>query len=184
MFIDACVLFAPLVRRIVLGAAQAGSFRPFWSVRVLDEWQIAAARRHGAAAEAEVVAARKDIAGRFPDAAALADETVEAGLRLPDPADAHVLAAAIGAGAGVLLSFNLRDFPRRALAPSGIRAAHPDGFLWECLSRRPDEIGRVIDDALVALQIEPGRGRAALKRARLSRLGKAWEAGGGGQTTV
>jgi hypothetical protein len=50
-------------------------------------------------------------------------------LELPDPDDRHVLAAATAAGAGTLLTMNLRDFPPAALAPHGIAAAHPDPFL-------------------------------------------------------
>lgn len=51
---------------------------------------------------------------------------------LPDPDDQHVLNAALSAGAGVLLTFNLADFPASALPPS-VQAIHPDVFLAACL---------------------------------------------------
>ena len=75
-----------------------------------------------------------------------------------------------------MLTFNLRDFPRRALAGFCIEAIHPDGFLWECLSHRPDLMAQVVDEVLAAVSSEQTNGRNVLKRARLSRLGKAWEA--------
>lgn len=50
-------------------------------------------------------------------------------LQLPDPNDRHVLAAAIEAGATVIVTFNLSDFPRFSLQPYGIRAVPPDTFL-------------------------------------------------------
>ena len=51
------------------------------------------------------------------------------GLTLPDPDDRHVLAAALASGAAVILTMNLHDFPASALAPHGVAAHHPDGFL-------------------------------------------------------
>ena len=51
------------------------------------------------------------------------------GLTLPDPNDRHVLAAALAAGAGTILTMNLRDFPASAVAPHGVAAVHPDSFL-------------------------------------------------------
>jgi hypothetical protein len=51
------------------------------------------------------------------------------GLKLPDENDRHILAAAIKAGASVIVTYNLDDFPKEALAPYGIDAQHPDDFL-------------------------------------------------------
>jgi hypothetical protein len=55
-------------------------------------------------------------------------EPIIEGLELPDPADRHVLAAAIRCGAQIVVTFNLADFPDKALAPYGIEAMHPDNF--------------------------------------------------------
>jgi hypothetical protein len=51
-------------------------------------------------------------------------------LTLPDPDDGHVLASAIYARAGVIITNNLSDFPPTALGVHGITAAHPDRFAW------------------------------------------------------
>lgn len=50
-------------------------------------------------------------------------------LSLPDAGDRHVLAAAIEAGAAVLVTFNLSDFPAAPLGAYGIEPLHPDVFL-------------------------------------------------------
>jgi hypothetical protein len=50
-------------------------------------------------------------------------------LQLPDPDDRHVLAAAIKGRADLIVTANLKDFPRSELAPWGIEAQHPDEFL-------------------------------------------------------
>jgi len=51
------------------------------------------------------------------------------GLELPDPNDRHVLAAAILAGAQLIVTFNLKDFPSDYLTTFGIEAVHPDDFI-------------------------------------------------------
>jgi predicted nucleic acid-binding protein len=180
VFLDACVLYPPLVRGIVLGAAEAGLFVPRWSPRVLDEWRIAVTRNGGTLAGDWIEAVVARMGESFPEARMTLDPEIEAGIRLPDPADAHVLAGAIAAGADILLTFNLRDFPARRLAAHGVAARHPDGFLWELLGHAPEAMGAAIRRAAVMADAEtPGDIRRALKRARLSRLSKAWAAGTG-----
>ena len=61
-------------------------------------------------------------------------------LRLPDPDDRHVLAAAIKAGAGRIVTQNTRDFPRTSLAPFGIRAQRPDSFVADLLDTVPERV--------------------------------------------
>lgn len=178
VFLDACVLYPSLVRGLLLGVAEAGLYAPLWSERVLDEWRIAVASKQGLTAEDEAVASQAEMAARFPDARFDPAPGGEAAIRLPDAADAHVLAAAVAGRAEILVTFNLRDFPRRALARDGIEARHPDGFLWELLSVAPGPAGEAVATALAGAGIAPDRARAVLKRAHLPRLGKAWEAAG------
>lgn len=170
VFLDACVLYPPLLRRLLIGAAEAGLYRPLWSRRVLDEWLIAVARKEPeglAAAEA----ARAAMAARFPEAEVPPDAGREAAIALPDPADAHVLAAAAGAAADTLLTLNLRDFPRRTALAHALDLRHPDGFLWELWSGAPEALEPVLAAALP--ERGPAERRAPLKRARLPRFAKA-----------
>lgn len=48
-----------------------------------------------------------------------------------------MLAAAIEAGASVIVTFNLSDFPEATLRPRGIRALHPDALVRELADRDP-----------------------------------------------
>jgi hypothetical protein len=50
-------------------------------------------------------------------------------LKLPDPDDRHVLAAAIRARAQVIVTSNLEDFPAADLRPWDIEAKSPDEFV-------------------------------------------------------
>jgi hypothetical protein len=53
------------------------------------------------------------------------------GLTLPDPADRHVLAAAIKAGAQVVITSNLKHFPAAALRQWDVEAKSPDDFMLD-----------------------------------------------------
>lgn len=173
--VDACVLYPTVLREVLLGVASRGHFVPLWSPRIEEEW-VRTAARHAPGGED---IARGEIAGlvaRFPGARVTPDPKVEAALWLPDPADVHVLAAAIAGQAKVIVTLNLRDFPRRELSGHGIEAMHPDAFLYALWLENPAEV----EEAALAVQAEAERLsgarqplRALLKRARLPRLGKA-----------
>ena len=61
-------------------------------------------------------------------------------LTLPDPNDRHVLAAAIRSSASVIVTFNLKDFPKKNLDKYGIEAQHPDNFIMHLLDLSPDTV--------------------------------------------
>jgi hypothetical protein len=61
-------------------------------------------------------------------------------LTLPDPDDRHVLAAAIRAGAQVIVTSNLSDFPADILGKYGIEAQHPDVFIGHLLDVAPQSV--------------------------------------------
>ncbi|MBX9626132.1 MAG: hypothetical protein K2X82_20205, partial [Gemmataceae bacterium] len=56
------------------------------------------------------------------------------------PDDRHVLAAAVRAGAGAIVTFNLADFPAASLAPFNLAAVHPDEFVSRLLAEHPAEV--------------------------------------------
>ncbi|SDE10981.1 PIN domain-containing protein [Paracoccus isoporae] len=172
--LDACVLFPTVLREILCDVAAAGLYRPVWSERILVEWTRAAARLGPVDAEiAGAEAAR--LRDRFPGAAVDAAEDAAAGLDLPDPADRHVVATALQAGAGQIVTFNLRDFPRPAMAAAGLHALHPDAFLTDLWAHDPDPVARAAATAHAKAERLGGAMelRALMKRARLPRLGKA-----------
>lgn len=177
IFLDACVLYPPILRECLIGAAHAGAFVPLWSGRVLEEW-ARATRKLGPVAEAE---ARSEIAllrVAFPAAELPEAPGIAARLVLPDENDLHVLAAAIAGNADAICTLNARDFPRGALAGEGIARRDPDGLLWELASHHPEAMLAVLDRVRARAEVLSGERqevRALLRRARLPRLAK-WAA--------
>lgn len=64
------------------------------------------------------------------------EELIES-LQLPDLGDRHVLAAAIKCQADVIVTNNLRDFPKEVLGRFGIEAQSPDVFLDHLFDLNP-----------------------------------------------
>lgn len=62
------------------------------------------------------------------------------GLHLPDLGDRHVVAAAVHGRVDVIVTQNLRDFPREVLGPLGLQAVHPDDFLLGFLAAQPQRV--------------------------------------------
>lgn len=166
-FLDTCVLYPPILRDLLLGLADRALYQPLWSESVAAEWLHTTARK-GEPGAAEALTRMR---ARWPEAEVKAAEADW--LDLPDPGDRHVLAGAIEGGAALLVTLNLRDFPRRSLAPHGLRAIPPDDFCMELWLA-----GRETVEAEVA-RVWPGLDgrplRNALKKAELPRLGRALE---------
>jgi hypothetical protein len=95
---------------------------------------------------------------------------------LPDADDRHVLAAAIHCGARVIVTANLRDFPREILALHDIEAQHPDAFILGLLTNFPDEVlatMRRLRRGLNKPQMTPAELLAVMSRQGLSASAEA-----------
>lgn len=110
---------------------------PRWTVRIHAEW-IGNLVAVGRVPEERLLLTLDLMNSTLPAAEVHGWETRMEGLTLPDPDDRHVLAAALAAGAGTILTMNLRDFPASALAPHGVVAVHPDEFLCGLHNADPD----------------------------------------------
>lgn len=174
-FLDACVLFPPLTRGLLLSAAAEGLFDPAWSPGVIAEWTHATTRDHGPEAAAAVRREVGLMARRWPEGLATPVREAAETLSLPDQDDRHVLAGALAAEATLLVTANLRDFPAAKLRGLGLAPIHPDAFLWELAGRAPAAMACALAHALTAfpaLEADRYEMLRALKRVGLPRLAK------------
>lgn len=120
--------------------ATARLYRARWSAQIHQEWirNLLANRPDLTRQNLENT---RDLMDKWvPDALVSGYEGLIETLQLPDADDRHVLAAAIAGQADVLVTCNLRDFPKSALDPHGIVAQHPDEFIHELMDEDEDRV--------------------------------------------
>jgi predicted nucleic acid-binding protein len=147
--LDANVLIPSSLRDTLLRAVEANLYEVLWSAETLREVErnlIPLLTRH-ADPEARAKHLIDTLIAEFPAA------TVEGYAHLlpsltNHPGDRHVLAAAVAAGASIIVTFNIRHFPVAALAPYRIKARTPDRFLTMLFEDSPR--------AMIRLLIEQG----------------------------
>lgn len=163
---DANVLYGNTLRDLLIRLAMTGRFQAKWTNRILDEMERnLLANRPDIPAE-KLTRLRSLMNTAVRDCLVEGYEPLVEGLKLPDPGDRHVLAAAIKAKAQVIVTSNLRDFPPEHLTPWDIEAASPDDFVldqinvdgrvvWACAQQIADSRvtpPETVDDVLDALE--------------------------------
>jgi predicted nucleic acid-binding protein len=110
--------------------ATAGLFQAKWSDEIHSEW-----KRNLLANRPDITAEKLDRVARLmnknvPDAIVADYEYLIPVIKdLPDPTDAHVIAAAIHSNANGIVTFNLKDFPATILRRHNLEVIHPDEFI-------------------------------------------------------
>ncbi|EPN6726712.1 TPA: PIN domain-containing protein [Pseudomonas putida] len=131
---DANVLYPAPLRDFLMNLALTGIYRARWSASIHDEWKrnLLLNRPDLTPEHLDRTSSLMDAA--VPDALVTDYDSLVEGLDLPDRDDRHVLAAAIKCNASVIVTFNLKDFPKAILGAFDIEPLHPDDFiadLWD-----------------------------------------------------
>ncbi len=136
-FFDANVLYPSGLRNFLMHLALTGIFRAHWSADVHEEWMGNLLKNRPDLTPAKLERTRHLMDHALPDALVIGYEQLIDSIELPDRNDRHVLAAAIRCGASVIVTVNLRDFPKQGLAQFSIEAQHPDDFVLAALEAFP-----------------------------------------------
>ncbi|MFD0972414.1 PIN domain-containing protein [Plantactinospora endophytica] len=140
--LDTCVLWPSLQRDFLLSLAIEGLYRPVWSSVVLEEleWHEAAKLiKRGNdedAARQRAEALVRQLRSAFEDAEVQGWEGLQGTYGLPDRDDEHVVAAAVVAGAGAVVTHNVKDFPHDRI-PAGIQVLQPAEFATNTVAVDP-----------------------------------------------
>ena len=140
---DASVFYPDALRDPHIRVAGTGLFQAKWTRQIVAEAMAALARNRP-----DIPAARLERLGDLindsvPDCLITGYEPLIENLKLPDADDRHVLAAAIKAGAQVIVTANLRDFPTKRPGAVGYRSPGARRLHAQPDQRRPDDGVRV-----------------------------------------
>ncbi len=113
-------------------------FRAKWTEAIHEEWMRNVQKDYPDITRSQVERIRELMNAHVRDCLVTGYEDLIDALFLPDPDDRHVLAAAIRAGADVIVTCNLADFPKEVLARYGVEAQHPDDFIMHLLDLAPN----------------------------------------------
>lgn len=151
--LDTSVIFPLTLRDTLLGCAEQGLFTPRWSDTILDELRrnlIRDARVRQGRSDQEVKDRERSAdrlilqMSRFFPESFVADYEAHIPFMTNHSKDRHVLAVAVHAGAGTIVTSNLKHFPPVALDPHRIVAQSPDAFLCRLLETGSETISRVL----------------------------------------
>lgn len=126
--LDACVLYPTLVRDVLLSLAHADLYSAKWTAHIRDEW-VRSKLRDYPERERQILSAAEAMEIAISDCLVTGYEHLIDGLRLPDPDDRHVLAAAIAGHADAIVTLNEKDFPKDVLDAFGVEIQTPDEFV-------------------------------------------------------
>jgi len=164
--LDTNVLFGQILRDTVLYLAdqRLGLYTPYWSDRILNELEFNLFDQ-GKMTRAEAHYLIELMRKHYPDA-----------LVTPAPAlidsmtnkenDRHVLAAAVEAGAAILVTFDLGDFGAVDCEPYGIEVMEPGFFLRALYVTSPDDFVSSLVGQVARYENEPMTMRGLLETLR------------------
>jgi predicted nucleic acid-binding protein len=152
---DSCVLYPAPLRDLLMWLAVTDVVRPYWSDMIHEEWMRSVLADRPDLTRVQLERTKTLMNTHIHDALVEGYEPLIAGLTLPDPDDRHVLAAAIHARAGIIVTFNLKDFPLDVLASYGILSQHPDKFVSNLLDDNADLVCTAVKKQRESLKTPP-----------------------------
>jgi predicted nucleic acid-binding protein len=128
--LDACVLYQLAIADSLMSIAVTGLFAAKWTTKIEEEW-IGSLENDRPDLKGRLGSRRDDMREAVPDweISEAAWISIAGSLKLPDPNDVHVLAAAIAGHADCIVTRNHQDFPGSILAAHGINVIDPDQFI-------------------------------------------------------
>jgi predicted nucleic acid-binding protein len=170
---DACVLYPFHLRNLLVQCAVDRLVDARWTDEIHDEWIRNLTANDPTIPPNHLRAARDLMNAAVPTATVKAYEAIIPSIVLPDADDRHVVAAAVAAGASVIVTWNVRDFPAAELRRHRLRKLTPDIFLTRLYDQIPDAMIAAVARArrnLRRSKVSSKEFVAALRRQRLTRF--------------
>lgn len=152
---DACVLYPAPLRDFLMNLAITDLFRAKWTDEIHDEWIRNVLKNRPDLTNERLQRTRDLMNSHVRDCLVSGYQDLIPSLTLPDENDRHVLAASICAGADVIVTYNLSDFPVATLEQYGIEAQHPDEFITHLIDLAPSVVCEAVKRQRMSLKNPP-----------------------------
>lgn len=135
--LDTNVVYPVIIRDILFWFAHYDMYTPKWSDEIFNEWRKVLLEKGVSEEEANRRITKANAA--FPDALVKHYRGLIEHLKLPDPNDRHVLAAAIKTNANLIVTNNIKDFPQEYLQSFNLSAKKADDFLTDIIDLNQEQ---------------------------------------------
>jgi predicted nucleic acid-binding protein len=115
VILDACVLYNAPIRDLLLQLATQGIFRARLTARIQDEWLRNLLKNRPDLKREQLERTCALMNKSILNCLVEDYDEITVGINLPDPDDAHVVAAAVKSQAQIIITNNLKDFPEKVL---------------------------------------------------------------------
>ncbi|PSF37058.1 PIN domain-containing protein [Aphanothece hegewaldii CCALA 016] len=152
---DASVLYPAPLRDFLMWLALTNLFRARWTDEIHDEWIRNVLKNRPDLTLAQLNRTKNLMNINVHNCLVTNYASLIPRLKLPDPNDRHVLAAAIQTQADFIVTFNLKDFPDSVLDLYEIEAIHPDEFIIELIERDSKTVAQAAEKQRSTLKNPP-----------------------------
>lgn len=134
---DACVLYPAPLRDLLMHLSLTDLYSAKWSNDIHNEWIRNVLKNRSDLSEEKLFQIRDLMNENVRDCIVDDYHPIISTLNLPDTNDHHVLAVAIKSFASIIVTYNLKDFPKHILDQYAVEALHPDDFIMHLIDLNP-----------------------------------------------
>ena len=134
---DACVLYPAPLRDLIMYLALTDLYSAKWPDDIHNEWIRNVLKDRPDLKKEQLVRTRDLMDENIRDCLVDDYHSIIPTLNLPDENDRHILAVAIRSAASIIVTYNLKDFPKEDLDQYTVEALHPDNFVMHLIDLNP-----------------------------------------------
>lgn len=153
--LDANVLYPAPLRDLLLNLAILDLFIPKWTNQIQNEWVYNLLKNRNDLERSQLDRTVNLMNSVFPDANIKNYAKIEKQLELPDENDKHVLAAAIKSKSNIIVTSNIKDFPKSIIIKYKLQRLTPDDFIFGLIKKNKVLVKRAFDNQLKSLKNPP-----------------------------
>ena len=150
--LDANVLYPASLRDLLLNIANQDLFEPHWSQRINEEWAINLLKNRPDLKRRQIDRTIKLMNLAFPSANVDSYKNLKLDLNLPDIDDLHVVKLAAKTRSQLIITSNIKDFPKQVLNPIEMEAISPDKFITNLIKTNPIKVYTAFEEMRSNLQ--------------------------------